>query len=437
MADAVYNLLDCGLEIRLKVECITRDPIGNTNQSESRKACVAASERSKLDIEELQKLHTMCTWCSVRMFISQFITRIEALFDKIPSYSISKEIEKTKWSDIVAGRHLSVCRINPSTAQRIETVITSRPSNYYNKPHEVRTSRTTHLQSTRKGTLKHRDRRPGAVILGDSHARGIASELLQQSNHQISATGYVKPNAGLTELLRTAKSDLNKLSKRDAVIVTGGSNDIGKKELNNNLTSIVKFLDVLQHTNVILTELLVRYDIGASPCINEQIKQYNRKLGKVAKSYKQAKLIRITTDRGYYTKQGLHLNSRGKESMAREILTNLQEKPASHAFPVIHLPWKNNTVEEGEQIIQEGSLNGLLNKVIGTDDCKASSSFVGKSSTTTRTRMETDLKVMSEPNGQQDSEQGPCKVQSKSLRILRNCPKKMKIFYGAEKVEQV
>jgi lysophospholipase L1-like esterase len=342
MVDAVYSLLDCGLEIRVKVECRTIESIGNHNQSDKRKASVSASERSelelKLNIEELQEIHTMCTRSSVRMFISQFITRLESLFDKIPSYSISKEIEKIKWSDIVAGRHLSVPGTNPTTAQGIETIITSRPINYYNKAHEAKTSKTTHLQPTRKGILNHRDGRPGVIILGDSHARGIASELLQQTNHQVSATGYVKPNSRLTELLRPAKSDLNKLSSRDAVIVIGGSNDIGKSEPNTNLTSIVNFLDVMQHTNVILIEIPVRYDAGASPWINEQIKQYNRKLGKVTKSYKQAKLIKITTNREHYTKHGLHLNNRGKESMVKDIPTYLQDKLTRQTFPVIHLP---------------------------------------------------------------------------------------------------
>jgi hypothetical protein len=65
-----------------------------------------------------------------------------------------------------------------------------------------------------------------------------------------------------------------------------------------------------------------------------------------------------------------------------------------------------------------------LNKDIGTHDCKASSSIVGNSSPTTRTRMEADLKAMSESNGQQDSKQGLCKVPSKDSKIQRNCPKK-------------
>ena len=154
----MYSLLDCGLEIRVKVECRTIESIGNHNQSDKRKASVSASERSelelKLDIEELQEIHTMCTRSSVRMFISQFITRLESLFDKIPSYSISKEIEKIKWSDIVAGRHLSVPGTNPTTAQGIETIITSRPINYYNKAPEAKTSKTTPSSTSEKGHLE-------------------------------------------------------------------------------------------------------------------------------------------------------------------------------------------------------------------------------------------------------------------------------------------
>jgi hypothetical protein len=47
--------------------------------------------------------------------------RLEALFDKIPSHSTAKEREKIKWSDIVAGRKLSVPEYIPSAAQGIET----------------------------------------------------------------------------------------------------------------------------------------------------------------------------------------------------------------------------------------------------------------------------------------------------------------------------
>ena len=185
----------------------------------------------------------------------------------------------------------------------------------------------------------------------------------------------------------------------------------------------MKFLDDLQPTNVILAEIPLRYDIGATLHISDQIKQYNKKLGKVTKSYKQVKLIKITTNREHYTKYGLHLNSRGKESMAKELLINLQVKPVPRTTSVIHLQWKQDVIKVGDQIIQDESSHVLSNKVIGTDVCKASSSTVGKNSSVTRIRMEADLKAMSASNVQQDINRELCKVSCRSLKIQQNCPK--------------
>ena len=190
----------------------------------------------------------------------------------------------------------------------------------------------------------------------------------------------------------------------------------------------MKFLDDLQHTNVIFTEIPARYDIGASPSIHEQIKQYNKKLGKVTKSNKQVKLIRTTTNREHYTKHGVHLNCRGKDSRAKEILPNLQDNPATHITSVIHLLWKHDTVSVSNRLTHDESLNGTLNKDIGIHDCKASSSIVGKCSPATRTRMEAGSKAKSESNRQQESKQGLCKVPSKGSKIQRNCQKKNEDF---------
>ena len=143
----------------------------------------------------------------------------------------------------------------------------------------------------------------------------------------------------------------------------------------------------------------------------------------MTKSYKQVKLIKITTNREHYTKHGLHLNSRGKESMAKEILINLQVKPVPHTTSVIHLPWKQDVIKVGDQITQDESLHVLSNKVIGTDVCKASSSIVGKNNSVTGIRMEADLEAVSASNVQQDINQELCKVLCRSLKIQRNCPK--------------
>jgi hypothetical protein len=104
----------------------------------------------------------------------------------------------------------------------------------------------------------HHNKKPNINILGDSHARQIAGELLYQLNHRFNITGYVKPNDGLTEVLKTANKDLSELTKTETKIVVGGSNDIDKNAHKDNLTSLEKFLDVTQNTNIILTEVKVK-----------------------------------------------------------------------------------------------------------------------------------------------------------------------------------
>jgi hypothetical protein len=74
---------------------------------------------------------------------------------------------------------------------------------------------------------------------------------------------------------------------------------------------MVKLLDATQHTNVILIDVPLRYDPGKRPHINEEIVNYNRKLHKVTKSFKHAKLMKATTNWELLTQHGLHLNKKG------------------------------------------------------------------------------------------------------------------------------
>lgn len=61
--------------------------------------------------------------------------------------------------------------------------------------------------------------------MGDSHACGYAAELLHCVKQHFKVTGYVKPNAGLTELLNSVKEETSKLTKKKTAIVLGGTND--------------------------------------------------------------------------------------------------------------------------------------------------------------------------------------------------------------------
>jgi hypothetical protein len=182
--------------------------------------------------------------------------------------------------------------------------------------------------------------------VGDSHARGIAAELLHQSNHSIIPTGQVKPNSNLSELIRTVKEVSDKVTKRDTLILIGGSNDIGTNFCDWNLTSIVNLLQNTQHTNINLAEIPVRYDVGARRHINEEIKWFNRNLQKIAKGYQHVSLIRGPHSRDLFTRHGLHRNSKGKEQLATELLKILTDKSTAltpRSTDNIQLPKKVDT----------------------------------------------------------------------------------------------
>lgn len=119
----------------------------------------------------------------------------------------------------MAGRNPHTSGHNPAVAHNIETVITSRPSHPYKGNYEIETSEIILTTTSRVNNKKHQDERPRIIVLGDSHARRLAGELLHQVKQHFKVIGYVKPNAGLTELLNSAKEDTSKLTKKDTLIV--------------------------------------------------------------------------------------------------------------------------------------------------------------------------------------------------------------------------
>ena len=66
----------------------------------------------------------------------------------------------------------------------------------------METSEIVHSSTTRTDNRKHQAEIPRIIVQGDSHARRFAGELLHQVTQYLKVIGYVKPNAGITELLK-------------------------------------------------------------------------------------------------------------------------------------------------------------------------------------------------------------------------------------------
>jgi len=67
-----------------------------------------------------------------------------------------------------------------------------------------------------------------------------------------------------------------------------------------------------------------RYDLQETSCVNKKLEVFNRKLHKVVKTGDE-KIIQADLSRNDFTHHGLHLNTSGKEKMAKLIGDNIKK----------------------------------------------------------------------------------------------------------------
>jgi hypothetical protein len=166
-----------------------------------------------------------------------------------------------------------------------------------------------------RNTIKCKKKKHGIIILGDSHAKGIANELQYQLGYVFEVQGIVKPGAS-AEFIVKSNVNLSKLTHDDFCIIWG----VRTKQEKKSLCSLKDFMNKYNQTNIIVMCVPQRYDVERSSCVNQEVKVFNRKLKKYMRVYKNSQVIEIDSDRELYTKQGLNLNVKCKESLVGKIV---------------------------------------------------------------------------------------------------------------------
>jgi hypothetical protein len=90
------------------------------------------------------------------------------------------------------------------------------------------------------------------LLIGDSHIKGLSSELRYKLGNNYEILGIAKPNATASQLTITARQEASKLTRNDILIYWGGYNDIAKNNSNNGLFHEITYLRNNQHTNNII-----------------------------------------------------------------------------------------------------------------------------------------------------------------------------------------
>jgi hypothetical protein len=155
------------------------------------------------------------------------------------------------------------------------------------------------------------------LIIGDSHAQGIASEIKLNLNDDFEIQGIVKPGSGPAAITNTVYRETNTLTKQDAVVVWGGIRDVSRNESQKGVCQLRNFVEKHDKTNVLVVYVPKRFDLEAHSCINYEVNTFNKKLGKHMKSFRHASTVEVTSNRELFTKHGLHPNRKGKEQAAK------------------------------------------------------------------------------------------------------------------------
>jgi hypothetical protein len=120
-----------------------------------------------------------------------------------------------------------------------------------------------------------------------------------------------------------------------------------------------------------------RFYLHADSCVNKEVEVFNRKLGKLVKAFEYTALIKLDSNREVFTKHGLHMNNKGKELVAKKIMSAIKYMLYKNIEEPISMTWKEDKVlksqeKHNKQICEEVRDSPELNKGrVDTQDCTA------------------------------------------------------------------
>ena len=85
------------------------------------------------------------------------------------------------------------------------------------------------------------------------------------------------------------------LGRKDAIVISGGTNDIGNNSTKRNETLVMmtQFMQKYNNTNIIFVNIPQRHDLAKNSRTNLEIQAFNTKLSKIATLFSHVTLIKI------------------------------------------------------------------------------------------------------------------------------------------------
>jgi hypothetical protein len=195
------------------------------------------------------------------------------------------------------------------------------------------------------------------IILGDSHTRGCAAKVKHLLNNDFEVLRFVNPGSGMKFIKDTARVKLQELTKKDVVVLLGDSNDIARNNSIAGMKHLLEFVINANHTNVILMSTPHRCDLIRNSCDTNEVEVFNSKLCKRLQRFGKVEMTDVVSERNFYTKHGQHLNSEGKESMAKKTATIVECLLNRKVEPVIGKWYTEEKTDNQEHQAMQGKID--------------------------------------------------------------------------------
>jgi hypothetical protein len=88
------------------------------------------------------------------------------------------------------------------------------------------------------------------LLIGDCHLRGYSKNIKTYLNDQFQVSGFIKPGVGTKAILEQTTNEIDNLLSCDFIILSCGSNDIGRVKLSEVFSDIIGFIKRVTHTKV-------------------------------------------------------------------------------------------------------------------------------------------------------------------------------------------
>jgi hypothetical protein len=124
-------------------------------------------------------------------------------------------------------------------------------------------------------------------MIGNSLLRGIRENVQLSLCNTFSTYSMVKSGCELKTVLESANSAAGSLSQKDAIVICGVSNDFNLDKVEPTTDHIKQFINTYNHTNTVLANVPIRYNLSLYSQINRGIRSYNKKLLEIADEHKQ------------------------------------------------------------------------------------------------------------------------------------------------------